>query len=460
MKKQLVSVFIIIIFWGCTSLSPQYVKPQAPIPERLPVTKDDNLPDVHTVGWEEFITDHKMRQVIHLAIKNNRDLRLAMLNVEKARALYNIQRAELYPSVSASGTASKQKISEDFVKPGSSATTEQYGISIGITAWEMDFFGRIRNLKDAELEEFLATEEAKKGAYVSLIGAVSEAYLVLAADRENLLLALKNAESQKKAFEIIKNRFNAGVSTELDLQRAKALLESVNSDVIYYRQNVEKDKNALNLLVGQIVPEELLPEGITNVSPPKEFAMNVSSEILLKRPDIKMAEHRLKEVYANIGAARATFFPRITLTTSFGTASNELSGLFQSGSGTWLFAPQLHLPIFDTRIKAAYKATLVEKELAVTRYEKAIQTAFKELLDILITKQTIKERLDTHLAFLNAVNEAYNISSQRYEKGIENYLSVIDSLRTLINGKQRFVDIKMLNLINQIKLYTALGGGV
>ncbi|HXK57440.1 MAG TPA: efflux transporter outer membrane subunit, partial [Gammaproteobacteria bacterium] len=347
MNKRLLYILIgmVLVLSGC-SLAPKYTRPEAPIPADWSGTIADNTvtaspgaPVAPELKWREFFIDERLQRVIEMALDSNRDFRLAALNVERAQALYGIQRAELFPAVYAAGSGSKQRVPADLSSTGRAMTAEQYSVNLGISSWEIDFFGRIRNLKDLALQEYLATEQASRSAQISLVSAVANAYLTFAADQGNFKLAQSTLETQKAAYTLIKRRFDVGLATELDLSRAQTQVDAARGDVARYTQLVAQDRNTLNLLAGSPVPEELLPVNLDDVAPPREVLPALSSEILLSRPDIMAAEYRLKGAYANIGAARAAFFPRISLTTAVGTASADLSGLFRSGSGTWSFIP-------------------------------------------------------------------------------------------------------------------------
>nr|MBL0714426.1 efflux transporter outer membrane subunit [Desulfobacterales bacterium] len=373
-KLSFLLVGIILLLSGCT-LAPKYTQPKAPIPAEWPqgaaYKSAQAAPGTATVPelmWREFFADEQLQKIIETALNNNRDLRLAALNVERARALYGIQRAELFPAVNAVGSGSKQRSSSDLTRPGEPRTMEQYSVNLGIASWEIDFFGRIRSLKDRALEEYLATEQARRSAQIALVGEVARVYLTLAADRGNLKLTRSTLEAQQADYNLIKRRYEVGLATELDLRQAQTRVDAARRDVPRFTQLTAQDQNALNLLAGSSVPEDLLPVDLSSVTPPREISPGLSSEALLNRPDIVAAEHRLKGAYAFIGAARAALFPRISLTTSVGTASDELSGLFSSDSGTWNFTPQIVLPIFDARTWAALRVSKADREIILTQY--------------------------------------------------------------------------------------------
>jgi multidrug efflux system outer membrane protein len=464
-KLFLFLMIITLLPGGCT-LAPKYTRPAAPVPVDWPkgaayqeTRTATGAPTATELKWQEFFTDEKLQKIITMALKNNRDLRLAVLNVEKARAMYGIQRAELLPAVNATGSMSRQRVPADLSTTGRATVVEQYGVNLGIISWEIDFFGRIRSLKDRVLEEYLATEQAGRSARILLVSAIANAYLALAADRENLRLAESTLETQQAAYHLIRRRQDVGLASGLDLRRAQSQVDIARVDAARYTQLVAQDENALNLLVGSPAPVELLPTELGSVIPPREISPSTPSEVLLRRPDILAAEHRLKAANANIGAARAAFFPRISLTTAIGTASAELSGLFKAGSDTWSFAPQIVLPIFDARMWSAYDATKIEREIAVAQYEKAIQTAFREVADALAVRGTVDRQLSAQQSLVDAVAETYRLSNARYTKGIDGYLGVLDAQRSLYAVQQGLNALRLARLSNLVTLYKVLGGG-
>jgi len=467
MKRNIFILMGMIVFLlgGCT-LAPEYTRPAPPVPAEWPTGAAYNgtktaasAPAVPALPWREFITDERLQKIIETALNNNRDLRLAALNVEKARALYGIQRAEILPSVNAVGSMSKALVPADLSTTGSATTTEQYSVNLGIISWEIDFFGRIRSLKDQALEEYLATEDARRSAQIMLVSAVAQAYLTLVADKETLKLVASTLETQETSYKLIRKRYDVGLASELDLLRAQSQVDTARGDVARYTQLTAQDENALNLLVGSPVPSALLPAELGSINPPKEISSGLSSEVLLRRPDILAAEHQLKAANANIGAARAAFFPRISLTTTIGTASADLSGLFKAGQGTWSFAPQIIMPIFDARTWSAYDVTKVEKEISVAQYEKVIQTSFRDVADTLAVRGTVEQQIAAQQSLVDAVAETYRLSNVRYTKGIDSYLSVLDAQRSLYSAQQGLIVLRLARLVNRVMLYMALGGG-
>lgn len=456
-----------LVLAGC-SLAPEYTRPEAPVPADWPTGAAYQetgampaTPPATEISWHEFFADERLQQIIDAALNNNRDLRIAALNAERARALYGIQRAELFPTLNAVGSGSKQRVPADLSGVDKKITAEQYSVDLGILSWEIDFFGRIRSLKDRALEQYLATEEARRSAQILIVSGVVNAYLALAADREALKLAETTLETQKRAYDLIKRRADVGLSSELALHQAQTQVDTARRNIAVYKQLAAQDENALNLLVGSPspVPRELLPADLDSVHPPKEISPGLSSEVLLLRPDILAAEHQLKAANAYIGAARAAFFPRISLTAAVGTASAELSGLFNSGQGTWGFAPQIVMPIFDARLWSAYDATKVEREIALAQYERAIQTAFREVADALAVRGTADEQVSAQQSLVDALSKTYRLSDARYTKGIDSYLGVLDAQRSLFAAQQVLIALRLGKLVNQVRLYAVLGGG-
>jgi outer membrane protein, multidrug efflux system len=465
MKRTLLILLgvIVTLLGGCT-LAPKYTKPDAPVSSSWPsgpAYKDTQAgaPLATDLKWREFFTDEQLQKIIETALNNNRDLRLAALNVERARALYGIQRAQLLPTVNAVGSGGKERVPADLSMSGKSYTAEQYSVNLGVFSWEIDFFGRIRSLKDRALEEYLATEEARRSAQILLVSEVANTYLTLAADREALKLARSTLETQQAGYDLIQRRFEKGVATALDLRQAQIPVDGARVDIARYTNRVAQDENALNLLVGSPVSSDLLPEALSKVTPPKEISPGMSSEVLLDRPDILYAEHFLKASYANIGAARAAFFPRISLTTAIGTASNELSGLFKAGSDTWSYSAQIVMPIFDARTWSALTVTKVDREIALTQYEKTIQAAFREVADALALKGTVEDQLAAQQSLVNAYAETYRLSDLRYNRGVDSYLGVLDAQRSLRVAEQVLIVLRLATVANQVRLYAVLGGG-
>lgn len=456
---------IVLLSAGCT-LAPRYTRPEAPIPRDWPsgagreeISIQQGRPSVADISWRDEFPDERLRQVIELAFSHNRDVKLAALAVEKAYALFGVQRAEILPTAHLSASGSERRNSADLLRPGEPRSTEQYTIDFGIASWEVDFFGRIRSLKDAALEQYFATEEGYRGARLSLVSAVATAYLSLAANREMWNVARTTLDTRQEAFDLIRRRYEVGLASEIDLRRAQTQVDTARGEAARFERMVAQSENALSLLVGTEIPEHLLPGDMETVRISREISVGIPSDVLLRRPDIVAAEHVLKAAYANIGAARASFFPRISLTGILGTASDELSGLFGSGSDTWNFSPRAVMPIFDARTWSAYDVSKVEREIALAQYEKAIQSAFREVADALAERGTIEREVSAQESLVQSLTETYRLAEIRYEKGIDSYLSVLDAQRSLYAAQQSLIALRLARLVNQVTLYKVLGGG-
>ncbi|MCG2824707.1 MAG: efflux transporter outer membrane subunit, partial [Desulfobulbaceae bacterium] len=392
---------VLLCLGGCT-MAPRYARPEPPVPAAWPGGQPDQGPNGGQSGkeaaglaWQEFFVDEHLQKLIALALANNRDLRIAALNIERSRAQYRIQRAELLPQIDAIGAGGKQRIAKTLSSTGQAETVEQYSAGLGVSAYELDLFGRVQSLKDQALEQHLATEQARRTVQISLVAEVAANYLNLAADRERLQLARDTLTAQQATHQLIQRRFEVGAASELDLRQAQTRLDAARADVARYTTLVAQDENGLNVVVGAPVPAELLPKALSeNLTAVQDIAPGLPSEVLLRRPDVLAAENLLKGFNANIGAARAAFFPRITLTGTVGVGSDELSTLFASGSGAWAFASNIVVPIFDSGSRwASLKVAEVDRDIALARYEKAIQTAFREVADALARRGTIDEQL-------------------------------------------------------------------
>ena len=467
--KTLICAALFIVVSGC-SLAPEYTRPQLPLKDAWPQgevytageMKADEAKDT-AIPWKTYFVNPELRGTLALAIENNRDLRTACLAMEKTMALYRIQRSEQLPTLNGVAQKSTQRIPESLSSTGESMIGRQYDLNVGITAYELDFFGRVKSLKEKALEQFLATEQARTSTQISLISRVAAAWITLAADKEKLSLAQEIYTSQKASYTMIQQRYDVGASSELDLRQAQTRVEAARIDIARYTGRVALDENALTLLLGCHMPENLLPKDLDIVdNDPRTLIQPVCglpSSVLLNRPDILEAEFRLKAANADIGAARAAFFPRITLTGSLGAASGELNALFDDAP-VWSFVPRITLPIFTGgRNKANLKATEVERDIAVATYEKTIQAAFREVADALAQGGTLEDQILAQKAFLDATAESYRLSDVRYKKGIDSYLSVLDAQRSLYAAEQAMIDTRLMKLLNRLALYKSMGGG-
>ena len=446
---------------GC-SFIPTCERPASPVPPAYALadsaaatTQERAAADI---DWKDYFTDPRLQRLIGIALGNNRDLRVAMLNVEQARAQFQIQRAAEFPTVNALASGTRQP----------NAATGRYGntfqVGLGVTAWEIDFFGRIAALREQALGQYLATAEARKAAQISLVAAVASGWLNLLADEQLLDISRRTLATREESVKLTRLRLENGVSSELDNRQATSLAEAARATFAQQQRQRMLDENALVLLLGQPLPEDIrasLPSSrLERATPMRPLRAGLPSDLMERRPDIRQAEQLLLAANANIGAARAAFFPRISLTASLGTVSDELSGLFKGGSWAFSLAPQLALPIFDAgRNQAALESAQVGREIAVAQYEKAIQTAFREVSDALAGQATLQEQLNAQRAQEQADAKRLELSDLRYRNGVASYLDVLDAQRSLFVTQQALVLTQLQQLQNQVVLYKALGGG-
>lgn len=466
-KKIMPLLAALVLLCGCQSLAPQYNRPAPPVPGDWPggpayeAASAGRAGMAAAIGWRQVFSEAKLVKLIETSLANNRDLRVALLNIEKARAQYQVQRADLLPTINATAGANIQRLPAALSSNGDAMISRQYSATVGFSTYELDLFGRVRSLNDQALEQYLASEEAARSARISLVAEVAGAYLNLAADLERLRLAQETLASQRASYELTNRSFEVGVSSALDLRQAQTSVETARGDVARFTTLVAQDSNALNLLAGAAVPPELLPQGMADaISALKALPVGTPSEVLVQRPDILAAEHRLKAANANIGAARARFFPSITLVGGGGTASNQLDQLFRAGTGYWNFVPTVNLPIFDTGRNLAFLETAqAERDIAVAQYEKAIQAAFREVADALALRGTLAEQLAAQQALVEATSESYRLSEARFRRGVDSYMSVLDSQRSSYGAQQGLITVRLSRLTNLVTLYKALGGG-
>jgi multidrug efflux system outer membrane protein len=458
---------VTLLLAACQSLAPDYARPPAPVPAAWPSGPSykpaPSGPEggAAGIGWREFFAGNKLVRLVELALANNRDLRVATLNIEKVRAQYQISRADLFPSINATGSGNIQRLPADLSTNGDAMVSRQFSATLGFSSYELDLFGRVQSLKDKALEQYLATEQARRSAQISLVTEVASAYLTLAADQERLRLAQETLASQRSSYELTTRSFEVGVSSALDLRQAQTSVESARVDVARYTSQVAQDENSLALLLGGPVPRELLPQGMADaILALRDLPPGLPSATLTQRPDIMQTEHQLKAANADIGAARARFFPSITLTGGGGTASSQLEGLFKSASGFWNFVPTVNLPIFDAgRNLATLEVAEAERDIAVAQYEKAIQSAFKEVADALAQRGTVDEQLAAQKALVEAASESYRLSEARFRRGVDSYMSVLDSQRSSYTSQQGLISVRLSRLTNLVTLYKVLGGG-
>jgi multidrug efflux system outer membrane protein len=413
------------------------------------------------VRWQDYFTDPRLCSVIELALANNRDLRIAALGIEKAQALYRIQRSALSPDIGVMASGQEYRIPKSMPELGNPGVFREYTVEAGISSWELDLFGRLRSLKAAALEQYLATEQARSATQIAIVGTVASGYFALAADEEHLALSRSILETQTSSVALIQRSNELGVASDLDLREAQSLVDAARAGVATYIGAVATDRNALEALVGAPMSTDLLPGGWSGVKEMPALSPGVPSEVLVHRPDIVAAEHQLKAANANIGAARASFFPRITLTGGGGSMSDELSKLLGAGSGTWTFTPQIVAPLFaGGSLKANLKAAQVDRDIAAAQYEKAIQQAFAEVGDALTLRRTLVEARGAEELLVDHLGDAYRLSDARYKAGIDSYLAVLVSQRSLLAAQHGLVDMRLAEETNLVTLFKVLGGGV
>lgn len=446
------------------SLEPRYDRPAAPVAAAFPQAPapDDAQAVTADIGWRDFFADARLQRLVEIALANNRDLRVAVLNIEAARAQYRIQRADLLPGVDASAAETAQRVPDAFTAPGESNTTHSYSAALGITAYELDLFGRVRSLSRSALQQYLSVEETQRSAQIALVAEVAGAYLSERTDQALLEMTADTLASQQSSYELTRRRFEAGVASALDLRQAQTALETARANLAQFRRLIEQDRNALRLLLGvPALPADLpAPRSLDTQALLTELPAGLPSEVLIQRPDVRAAEHRLIAANANIGAARAAFFPRITLTGSYGTLSTELDGLFDSGTRAWSFTPSISLPLFTAGAnRANLDLAKALKDINVARYEQAIQTAFREVADALVARDALDEQLSAQQALVEATQDSYRLAEMRFRAGVDSYLAVLDAQRSLYSAQQAYLSTRLARLQNLVTLYKALGGG-
>ncbi|HEX7850333.1 MAG TPA: efflux transporter outer membrane subunit [Sphingomonas sp.] len=454
------------------NLAPKYVRPQGAVPAALPEggvypRAATDAPDVSAIGWKDFFTDDRLRQVIQLGLDNNRDLQLAAANVLQARAQYRVQRADILPTINASGSATYTNSTAAAAGAGgaaggSSTDIQYYSANVGVSAFEVDLFGRLRNLSKAALEQYFATEEAQRSTRISLIAEIATAWLTLASDQDQLRLSQNTLKAFEQTLDLTRAQFRIGVASELESRQAETNYQAARNDIATLQTRIAQDQNALNLLAGTTVGADLLPAALGDAAVTRDaLPGNLSSEVLLRRPDVLQAEHQLIAQNANIGAAQAAFFPRLSLTATLGTISPALGGLFGSGTGTYNANPSIALPLFDGgRNKGNLDYAKASQKAAVATYEKTIQTAFREVADALAQRGTIDEQVSAQTARVNAAQVAAKLSDARYRAGVDSFLTSLDAQRTSYAAQQQLVTTRTARSSNLIELYRALGGGL
>lgn len=456
-----------LILAGC-SLAPKYERPDAPVPQTYPTYGQPVVPGqvgvaaTAELGWRQFFRDPQLQALIEIALQNNRDLRIAVERIAEARAQYGIQQSERLPTLGVGGLAQVTRNPEELRMGGadSPSVTRVYQAGLGITAFELDFFGRIKNLTEAAYQQFLATEEARRTVHISLVAQVAQAYFGLRTAESQLELAQKTLVSRQASYDIVQRRFDAGVAGALDLNQARGQLDTVRADIAEMTRLEAQAQNALLLLLGQQPPADLPKAEVFGKDQLlASLPVGLPSELLARRPDIIAAEHALIGANANIGAARAAFFPNISITGLLGFASPQLGGLFSSSNKYWTYSPQLTIPLFSGGVSGNLDLAEARKNIAVSQYEKTIQVAFREVADTLAGEATYASQLDALRSLEDSTAETLNIAQLRYKEGIDSFLQVQTAEVSLYSAQRQFLQTGLDSLTNRVELYKALGGG-
>lgn len=464
MFRTSIAAVAVTVLGACT-LMPAYERPASPVPAQWPGTAAPpaaGVPAAADVGWQQYFADPRLRELIARALQHNRDLRVAALNIEAARAQYGVQRADQLPSLSAAGSGTRARTSADASTTGKPSLGNTYAANLAMAGFELDFFGRVRSLSEAALRQYLATQEARDAAQISLIAEVARAYVSGLAAQESMRISYQALESREKTYKLAQLRFKAGVISAIDLRQNETLIEAAHADYAAQTRARDQAHNALALLIGQPLPPglpEALPLG-QQVSL-QAVPAGLPSEVLLRRPDIRQSEYQLQAANANIGAARAAFFPRVTLVGSYGSVSRELGNLFTEPNLAWSFVPQISLPIFDFgRNSANLDLAETRKHIAVAQYEKSIQTAFREVADQLAARRTLADQLAAQERSYQAESDRLRLVQMRYDNGIASSLDLLDAQRSSYASRQTLVQTRLLMMNNRIDLYKVLGGGL
>lgn len=465
MSKSIISLAITtVILSGCT-LIPDYKRPDAPVAAHYPQGTAYSLANAAEQastdqGWRQFFQDPALQQLIQLALTSNRDLRVAALNVEAYRAQFRIQRADLFPAVNANAAGTRQRLPGDLSQTGQPAISSEYGVNLGVSAYELDLFGRIRSLSEQALETYLSSEEARRSTQISLVSSVANAYLNWQADQALLKLTQDTLATYEESLRLTTRSNQVGVASALDLSQTRTSVESARASLSAYQRQVAQDENALVSLLGTVLPTNLPRPLPLDGNLLAQVPAGLPSDLLTRRPDILAAEHSLIAANANIGAARAAFFPSISLTANAGTSSSNLDGLFNGGSGSWLFMPSISLPIFNAgALSASLDYSKIQKDVRVANYEKVIQTAFQEVSDGLTARKTYVDQLQAQSDLVRASEDYYRLAERRYRIGVDSNLTFLDAQRSLFSNQQALISDRLAQLQAEVNLYRALGGG-
>lgn len=458
LKQIITPLALAMALAGCVNLAPTYERPAAPVAASFPTVGGTNASGNPVasqvpvnIEWKQFFLDARLRQLIGISLANNRDLRIAVANIEQARAAYQIQNSQRFPALGAAFNG--QKVSDGIV-------SDSYQAGLAVTAFELDVWGRVRNLSQAALAQFFASEENRRSVQISLVASVANAYLQALADDEQLALTRETLKTRQESLRLIRLRFENGVTSRIDLDSAQALVDNARFVLQQQLRQRAQDDNLLTLLIGQPIPANLAPGGTLASTSLPDLPAGLPSDLLASRPDVRSAEQQLIAANANIGAARANYFPRIALTATGGTASTELSNLFSGGTWGWTAAANVTMPVYDFgRTRGGVNLARATRDAQLAQYERSIQTAFREVSDALAGQATFAEQLRAARSAAATEANRFNLVQQRYKTGTASYLDLLDAQRSLFTAQLTAVQANLARLQNQVTLYRVLGGG-
>ena len=462
-KPIILALAVSVALSACKSLAPQYEQPQVSVPETFKYdTAKQNAIQAASLGWQDYFADPRLHRLIEIALERNTDLRTAAFNAEALRKQYMITRADGLPSVNASGSAARTRTAKDLSSTGNSYTRNAYSIGLGVTSYELDLFGKARSNQDAALESYFNSAASRDSTHLSLVASVAKAYFNERYAEESMALAQRVLKSREQTYRLTQLKHQAGVVSAVDLRQQEALIESAKADYASAVQSKEQASNALAILLNQPIPTDL-PKGLALS---KQFKVSklpagLSSDVLLNRPDIRAAEHALKQANANIGAARAAFFPSISLTSTIGMGSTELSGLFRGSNRTWTFAPSINIPIFNWgSLQASLDAAKIRQEIQVVNYEAAVQSAFRDVADALVAREQLEQAHAAKQRQSKAYADNLRLVNLRYQHGVSSALDLLDAERSNYSANTTLLASQLSRLENMADLYKALGGGL
>ncbi|WP_233078810.1 efflux transporter outer membrane subunit [Rheinheimera soli] len=460
LRSLSLSALAMLVISAC-QMAPEQQAIELPVPDAYASAAQGSGTVASKLHWQQFFSNPKLQQLIELSLANNKDLQIAALNVQRVRALYQIEDSALYPSLDLNASGTRQRLPADLTGTGTAQINQQYSATVGITSYELDFWGKVRNQSEQALQQLYSTEQAQLSSQISLVSELANAWLTYAADQQLLELATHTLRSQQKTLELTEQSYNLGAASALTLQQVKSTVATAKVDIARYQRLLQRDKNALDLLTGTQVPAELLPDQpLSKVVQLPELPAGLPSDLLQQRPDLKAAEHDLLAANANIGIAKAAFFPSISLTANAGSASAELDNLFKGGSGSWSFIPSINLPIFNMgRTQANLDVAEAQQQVALVTYQQKIQQAFREVSDGLADREGYAAQLQAQQDLADSNQQSFTLSEARFKQGVDSYLQVLDAQRSWYSAQQQLISGQQALLASQISLYKVLGGG-